>query len=500
MTDIQIFRSIRSSAPVGAAGPPPAGAATGAAPGAPAAGGRSGLLLALILTGQFMAVLDVAIVNVAAPTLQNDLHASGAGLQLVIAGYTIAYAVLLITGARLGARFGHRRLFQLGLVTFTSASLACGLAQNTDSLIAFRLVQGAGAALMVPQVMSLIQKTFTGAARARALGIYTAVLAGASVVGQILGGVLVSADLFGSGWRPVFLVNVPIGVVLLVAGHRVLPELPVDRERRFDLVGLVVLAAAICLLVVPLVLGHELHWPLWGWLMLAGSAVAFGLFVLVERRIAARGGQPLIHGRVLRSPGLLTAGGAIFLIMLEFSGFMFSFALHLQAGLGYSALRAGLLFGPVAIGFGLAGLHWQRLPQRLHLPLPLVALVLVAAGYLGLGQLLRAGDRLGVAAELLLLVVGGASGLAYGPLFARALSRVAAEDAADASGVMVTMIQLGSVVGVALLGTVFLSSVTYPAPPAGSGHAFAVTSVAMLAASLLAAGFTLRTHRAAALD
>jgi EmrB/QacA subfamily drug resistance transporter len=460
---------------------------------------RSGLLLALILTGQFMAVLDVAIVNVAVPTIRVDLHASGAGLQLVIAGYTIAYAVLLITGARLGARFGHRLLFQLGLVVFTVASLACGLAQDTGSLIFFRVLQGTGSALMVPQVMSLIQKTFTGAARARALGIYTAVLAGATVVGQILGGVLVSADLFGSGWRPVFLVNVPIGMVLLAAGHRTLPRLPVDRERRFDLVGLVVLALAIGLLVVPLVLGHDLNWPLWTWLMMAGSVLAFGVFVLVERRIAMRGGQPLIHGRVLRSPGLLPASVGTFVVMLNFAGFMFAFALHLQAGLGDSPLRAGLLFGPIAVGFGVAGLHWQRLPRRLHLPLPVVSLLVVALGYLAIGQLMRSGGQLGISTALVLLLVGAASGCTYSPLFARALSRVAPEDAADASGVMVTMVQLGQVVGVSLVGTVFLSSVHYPAPAAASGHALAVTSILLLVSSVLAAGVATRTHRAAAL-
>ncbi|MDH6118737.1 MFS family permease [Kitasatospora sp. GAS204A] len=489
MTDLQTARSPRTARTTTADAPVPAAASGGHR--------RPGLLLGLILTGQFMAVLDVAIVNVAVPTMRTDLHASGAGLQLVIAGYTIAYAVLLITGARLGARFGHRLLFQSGLVGFTAASLLCGLAQDTGSLIAFRLLQGAGAALMVPQVMSLIQKTFSGPARARALGIYTAVLAGATVVGQVLGGLLVSADLFGSGWRPVFLVNVPIGLVLLAAGHRLLPELPVDRERRFDLVGLLVLALAIGLLVVPLVLGHELNWPLWGWLMLAGSASAFAAFVVVERRIAARGGQPLIHGRVLRAPGLLPAAVAIFLIMLNFAGFMFAFALHLQAGLGFSPLHAGLVFGPLAVGFGVAGLHWQRLPERLHLSLPVLSLLVIAGGYLALGQLLRSGGRLGVGADLLLLVIGMSSGSAYSPLFARALNRVAAADAADASGVMVTMIQLGQVVGVALVGTIFLSSVNYPAPAAASGHALAVTTFATLVCAALAAGFAFRTRRAA---
>src|SRR2546423_2595566 len=189
-----------------------------------------GALLLTILFGQFMAVLDVSIVNVAVPTIHLDLHASGAGLQLVVAGYTISYAVLLITGARLGDRLGHRRVYLLGLALFTVASLACGLATSTGELIAFRLVQGAGAALLVPQVLSLIQRLFTGAARARAFGLYAAVIAGAAVVGQVAGGALVAADFGGTGWRPGLLVNVPIGIVPTIAPARPLPAHP--REPR----------------------------------------------------------------------------------------------------------------------------------------------------------------------------------------------------------------------------------------------------------------------------
>lgn len=184
----------------------------------------AGLLLGIILTAQFMALLDVFIVNVAAPTIGSDLHASGAGLQLVIAGYTIAYAVLLITGARIGDLWGHRRVLLTGIALFTAASLACGLAQSTGELIGFRFAQGAGSALMVPQVLSLIQRNFTGEGRLRALSVYSAVLASGAAVGQSLGGVLVSADLFGAGWRPVFLVNVPIGLALLVLAPRVVPR------------------------------------------------------------------------------------------------------------------------------------------------------------------------------------------------------------------------------------------------------------------------------------
>src|SRR5262252_10168160 len=180
--------------------------------------------LAVVLTGQFMAVLDASVVNVAAPSIHASLHTSGAGLQLVIAGYVVTYAVLLVTGARLGDIFGHRRMFLSGLVLFTLASLGCGLAVSSGMLIALRFIQGAGAAAMIPQVLSLIQRSYTGTARARPMRLYAAVLAGGAVAGQVIGGVLVSADLLGSTWRPVFLLNVPIGVILFVAGLRALPR------------------------------------------------------------------------------------------------------------------------------------------------------------------------------------------------------------------------------------------------------------------------------------
>lgn len=257
----------------------------------------AGLLLGIILTGQFMALLDVFIVNVAAPTIRTDLHASGAGLQLVVAGYTVSYAVLLITGARLGDLLGHRRAFLAGLALFTASSLACGLASSTGELTGFRVVQGAGSALMIPQVLSLIQRNFTGERRLRALSVYAAVLASGAALGQSLGGVLVSADLFGTGWRPVFLVNVPIGLAMLLLAPRVIPrDRPGEPERRrgLDLPGLVLLGAAVTLLTVPLVLGQEEGWPLWGWICLAASVVLLAAFVALEARLARGGGAPLV--------------------------------------------------------------------------------------------------------------------------------------------------------------------------------------------------------------
>ncbi|MFF2076515.1 MFS transporter [Kitasatospora sp. NPDC058162] len=471
--------------------PDAAGGTTAATPA-----GRPGLLLAIVLSGQCMAVLDGSIVNVAAPTIRNDLGASGAALQFVIAGYTVAYAVLLITGARLGARYGFSRLFQLGLAAFTFTSLACGLAPTTGTLIAFRLLQGAGAALMVPQVTSLLQRTFTGAARTRAIGLYSAVLAVGVALGQVLGGVLVSADLFGTGWRPVFLVNVPIGLVLLVAGARLLPRLPGDASRGFDVPGLVVVGSALGLLVVPLVLGSELGWPAWGWGMIAGSVLLFGLFVVVERGVARRGGQPLIPGRVLSAPGLRPAAVGLFTIMAAYAGFMFTFALHQQAALGHSALRAGLCSAPVAVGFGLGSLRWHRLPRRLHGPLPVIAGVLLGGGYLLLGVLLGDGGGIGAAVLVETAALGLAAGCAYAPLFARALAGVAPEDAADASGVTVTVLQLGQMIGVAVIGSVFLGQVDLPAPAADSGHAVLVTLAVNAAVVLVGACFAARSRRA----
>src|SRR6266540_1435981 len=201
---------------------------------------RRWLMLAVLITGQFMALLDVTIVNVAIPTIHAKLNASGAAIQLVVAGYTITYAMLLITGARLGDLRGHRNVFLAGLATFTIASLACGLAPNTSALVSARFVQGTGAALMVPQILSVIQRQFSGAARTRALGVYAATLASGAVVGQVIGGVLVSAS-----WRPVFLVNVPVGLAAALLVPRLVPADHVPGGRRLDLTGLATASTAV---------------------------------------------------------------------------------------------------------------------------------------------------------------------------------------------------------------------------------------------------------------
>ncbi|NAS21895.1 MFS transporter [Herbidospora sp. NEAU-GS84] len=408
---------------------------------------RSRPLLGLILTGQFMAILDVSIVNVAAPTIQADLAASGAELQLIVAGYTIAYAMLLITGARLGGRSGYRRWFLAGLAVFTVASLLCGIAPGAATLIAFRLLQGAGAALMVPQVLSLIQVGVPQAGRARALGVYAAVISLAAVGGQILGGLLVTLDLFGTSWRPIFLVNVPIGLALLWLGARNLPADEPQPGRGLDLPGLLTLSLATSLVVVPLVLER-------GWAVMIAGLLVFAGFVVIQRRVA----HPLIPGRLLRVPGLVAAGVAIFGVMAVYGGFLFSNALHLQHDLHDSPLRAGLTFVPMAGAFGLVSINWKRIPARLHRRLIVSASVVVGLGLVALAGVFSGGGHGLPYLLIVLAVIGAGMAGAFSPLMTVALARVAPADAPDASGLLAMMLQLGQVVGVAAFGTLFLST------------------------------------------
>ncbi|WNI24826.1 MFS transporter [Streptomyces sp. ITFR-16] len=467
----------------------------------PTTGKGPGRLLAVVLSAQFMAMVDVFIVNVAAPTIRSELGASSAGLQLVVAGYTVAYAVLLVTGARLGGVLGHGRAHLAGLALFTAASLACGLASGEGQLIAFRVIQGAGAAVMIPQVLSLIQQHFTGPARIRAIGAYSAVLATGAAAGQVLGGVLVSADLFGATWRPVFLVNVPIGLVLLVIGARVLPGEPRGararqeaRARGFDPAGLVMLAAGVLLLTLPLVLGQELGWPAWTWICLAAAAVLFAGFAVYETRLAAHGGAPLIAPAVLLLPGISPAALRILLVMAVNAGYLFMMTLHLQGGLGYSALRAGLMFAPSALVFGAAGLTWRQWPARWQRGLIPGGFVLVAAGAVMIGLALRDGGDGGALLYAGFVVMGTGMALGFSPTLAGALANVRPQDAADASGVLMTVTQLGQVIGVAAFGTLYLNRLDTPGAQ-GSGEALWVCTLALAAAACAGVLAGLVRHR-----
>jgi hypothetical protein len=363
-------------------------------------------------------------------------------------------------------------------------------------LVGLRFAQGVGAAVMIPQVLSLLQRTYQEPGqRARAMSLYATVISGGAVLGQVVGGLLISADVFGTTWRSVFLVNVPIGVaVLLCTG--MLPGRRDMTGRRLDLPGLLVLTPVVLAFVLPLVLGQPLGWPLWGWLLLAASVVGFGLLGFVEHRVAARGGQPILPRALLGLPGVLAGMGGLFAAMMVFGGWLFAFALQLQDGFGESALRAGLTFAPAAVAFAVVSLNWQRLPARYHGVLPAAGFVVNGLGLLWLALLFRAGDDgTGFWVYVASAVAGAGMAGAFGPLMTRVLSRVPVAIAADASGVIVTVNQLGIVTGVATFGTLYLnlagrlpsSAGAFSAFTISSAHAYLATSIALAALGLLGA-------------
>ncbi|MEV4074641.1 MFS transporter [Nonomuraea fuscirosea] len=436
---------------------------------APKAGG---LLLTIILVGQFLAVLNVNIVNVATPTIESDLHSSGAGLQMIIAGYTIVYAVLLITGARVGDLFGYRRAFLGGLALFTLTTLAAGLAPSTAWLVGSRLLQGAGAAMMVPQVLTLLQRNYHGAARGRAMGLWSLMISGGIVAGQAAGGILLGV---GLGWRLVFLVLVPVSALLLVAGFRMLPADTGGARSGLDPWGLVTLSAAVLLFVVPLVLGRDLGWPVWGWISMALSVAAFYAFVRVERWVTASGRRPLVDAGVLRAPGMRPGLAVLLFGPATWGAFLFTSALHLQGDLHMTPLASGMMLVPCALAFGLVGLAWPRLPQRLQRSLVPVGYLVAAPAYLGLG--LATGG--GVAYAVMSALIGAGLGVQIA-VTTMVTERVDRAYAADASGALLTVMQLGQVIGVSTVGTLFITL------ESASVAASLPTAVAMAALAALA--------------
>jgi MFS family permease len=448
--------------------------------------GRLRWALAALLGAMFLGNVDVAIANVATPSIHASLHASGADLELVVAGYPLAYAMLLVISARLGQARGYRRIFLAGLGTFTLASLACGLAPSPLFLVLARVVAGAGAALMAAQVLTGIQLSFSGQARARALGMYALVLSAGAVAGQSLGGLLISADLFGTSWRPTFLVNVPLGVTVLCIAWRSLPAAARNLPERFDLAGAAILSAGLLLVVLPLAVGPDAGWQPWTWACLAASVPAFAVFAIAERRFAASGTPPLVSLYLLRRPGIgwglisQAANTATYFAML------FTLALYLQQGLGRSPAYSGLALVSWVAAFGLPGPLLSRLPagaRRLAAP---AGSVIMAAGFAGLAAGLLARDTSGVLLMTLLGVAGLGLGASFTAMLGHLTGAVTERHAPDISGLFNTVTRVGGVIGVALFGTAYFSLVPRPGPSAAV-HGFAVINLALAATALAAA-------------
>jgi len=446
--------------------------------------------LPVVMVGTFMAILDVFIVLVAAPAIQANLHATDAEVQLILAGYQLTYAATLITGGRLGDLFGRKRLFVVGMGVFTLASLACGAAPGPVSLIAARAVQGVGAGLMFPQVFAVIQVLLPSEGRSRAFGVLGAVIGGSTIVGQLLGGLLISADLFGTDWRPVFLINVPIGLVTMGLAARLVPESRAPHARRLDLPGVGVLTAALVLLVLPLVEGRQAGWPTWAWLSLAASAVTFCVFAAVEVRVARAGRSPLINLGLFRQRPFAVGIALVLVSYAALNSFFLVLSLVLQDGLGFSALGAGLVYTPLAVAFFAFSLLAGRLAPRYgrHV-LEFGAIVTVVGFAATMAVAAGFGASLGPAALIPTLVIQGVGeGLLLTPLLNAVLARIGEDEIGMASGVLSTAQQVGGVLGVALIGVLYFGAL----PKAGHGgtasyaHALTVGVGFNVAAGLLA--------------
>ena len=404
--------------------------------------------LATVAAAQFLAVADAFIVNVAIPSIRADLHASGAEIQAIIAVYQIAYAALVITGGRLGDIFGRKRIFITGVIGFTLASLWCGLALGAPMLIFARGVQGAAAAMMVPQVLASIHTLFPDAARPRAFAIFGVAIGLGAAVGFIAGGWLVALNLAGMGWRSIFGVNVPIGIAIVIAALLVMPAMPRSVNTRLDLPGATVLLAGLLGLIVPLMLGREFGWSWWVWLMMAAGAITLAAFLRLERAIERRGGMPLIDLALLEDR-IFTAGMcATFCFFLGNLSFYFVLTLYIQNGLGFSAFNAALTVLPMAFAF-VAG-------SRLGGGRLIEGCVVQALGLAATAMLIAAIQHPTMPALMLPLVVFGyGQGMVLAPLFSTVLTNVRHAHAGSGAGILTTIQQVANGTGVVVVGAVY---------------------------------------------
>jgi EmrB/QacA subfamily drug resistance transporter len=451
--------------------------------------------LPVVLAGTFMVVLDFFIVNVAMPAMRADLHAGTGAIEWVVAGYGLTFATLLITAGRLGDQHGRRRMFSLGLALFTAASAACGLALSPTALVAARLVQGVAAALLSPQVLSIIGVTYTGADRVRALSVYGIVLGLAAVGGQLVGGVLVQADVAGLGWRSCFLINVPIGVAALALVPRAVPESCAGGGSRLDVTGTLLVTAGLTAVLLPLVEGRQHGWPIWTWASLAAAPAILLAFAGQQRRLARGGGAPLLDPALFGERAFIAGLMTQLVFWCGQASFFLVLALYLQLGRGLDALRAGLVFTILAAAYLVASMRAPQLTQRLGRRLPAVGALVLATGHALLAASVAGIGTTGPVGLLApaLLLVGAGMGLVITPLTATVLASLEPQRAGAAAGALSTMQQVGNALGVAVTGVIF-----FGAARSGYDHAFALSLVQLAVLCVAVAGLTRLLPRPAA--
>ncbi|GAA1853663.1 MFS transporter [Actinomadura bangladeshensis] len=412
--------------------------------------------LFVILAGEIMDMLDALITNIAAPTIRAELGGSAATIQWLAAGYTLAMAVGLITGGRLGDLYGRRRMFLIGAAGFTLGSLLCGVAVSPGMLVGARGMQGLFGALMLPQGIGMIKQMFDAKEMGRAFALFGPVMGLSSVGGPVLAGWLIDADLFGTGWRMIFLINLPLGIAAVLAGLKFLPAGRAEHATRLDLPGAALASLGAGLLIYPLVQGREHDWPAWTFAMMAASLAVWAVFSWYETRKQRAGGDPLIVPSLFRKRGFT---GGLVLGLVFFSGVAglgLVLALFFQLGLGYSPLKAGLAQIPWSAGI-IVGFGVMQAVQRFGRKVIHAGALIMAAGIIGLFATLQYGGIDVTPWQLIpaLAVTGLGMGLLMGPFFDTVLAGVEPEETGSAGGTLTAVQQLGSALGAAVLGTIF---------------------------------------------
>lgn len=422
---------------------------------------RRWLALYTILMTNFMSLMDVTIVNVALPTIQNDLGMTDSGLEWLVAGFVLALALGLLPMGRTGDIFGKKRLFLIGVACFTGASCLCGLAPTGEFLIAARVLQGISAAIMTPQTLALTQQMFTGEERGSAFALFGLTASLAAVSGPAIGGVLIALDIGGTDWRPIFLINLPIGLLALWLGARLIPPSPGQGKLRQDWIGILLITIATLCLIFPMIEGRSLNWPGWIFAMLLAAPIVAFVFVSWERRQARHGKPELLPTALIGQREYATGAVMIMGLFSTTPAFFFVFALFLQKGLGLTPLQSGLTTIPFSIGIMVSSLVAARLGARWPFRRIFAGLFLYGCGLLALWLTIRLGSG-PVENQFIapLIVAGLGVGTTISPLFQTTLANVAQESTGSASGALQAFQQCGGAIGVSVIGLFFFGSLT----------------------------------------
>ena len=420
------------------------------------------VVLVVVLSALFVQLIDVSIVNVAIPSIQQELHASYGAIQLVIALYQIGFASVLITAGRLGDIYGRRRMFIIGMSGFTIASAICGAAPNEVTLVVGRLVQGAFSGLMFPQVLSVIQVTFPPRDRGKAFGVLGATIGLGTILGPLLGGLLIQWNPAGLDWRTIFYVNVPIGIAALVGAVRLLEESTAPDAPRLDLPGVAIITVALLAFILPITEGRDRGWPPWLVVLLLASIPLFVIFFRYERWRTAQHKSPLVLMSLFRDRAF-TVG--LILSFVAFAGvppFFFSFSIYIQIGIGFSALGAGLATFPFAVGSASGATLSDRLTKKLGTRVLALGLAILVCGMIGLLLTVRVVGIHPHAYQFApaLIICGVGFGFFVAPVVNIILAGIHSEGAGSASGVLSTVQMMGGAAGVAIIGVIFFGLIS----------------------------------------